>query len=82
MEAPGVDEQLVGSLVERARSEGLSLTGPDGLLGRLTKRVLESARLALHDGPVLAAAGGMGFGEVHACERRLVRGANLSRPAP
>jgi len=28
--------------VERARGEGLSLTGPDGLLGR-TKRVLESA---------------------------------------
>jgi putative transposase len=41
--ASGVDEQLVASLVERARGEGLSLTGPDGLLGQLTKRVLESA---------------------------------------
>ena len=38
-----VDDQLVGSLVERARQEGLQLTGPDGLLGQLTKRVLESA---------------------------------------
>ncbi|WP_229882054.1 IS256 family transposase [Streptomyces alanosinicus] len=30
-------------LVERARSEGLQLTGQDGLLQQLTKRVLESA---------------------------------------
>jgi len=42
---PGVvvDEALAATLVERARSEGLSLTGPDGLLGRLTKMVLEQA---------------------------------------
>ena len=32
-----VDEQLVRELAERARAEGLSLTGPGGLLGRLTK---------------------------------------------
>ena len=32
-----------GSSAERARAEGLSLTGPGGLLGRLTKVVLESA---------------------------------------
>ena len=38
-----VDEQLVRELAERARAEGLSLTGPGGLLGRLTKVVLESA---------------------------------------
>jgi transposase-like protein len=39
-----VDErQLAGQLVEQARAEGLRLTGPDGLLGRLTKLVLESA---------------------------------------
>jgi putative transposase len=37
------DEQLVRELVERARAEGVSLTGPGGLLGRLTKVVLESA---------------------------------------
>jgi putative transposase len=41
--ASAVDEQLVASLVERARGQGLSLTGPEGLLGQLTKRVLESA---------------------------------------
>jgi len=38
-----VDEQLVRELAGRARAEGLSLTGPGGLLGRLTKVVLESA---------------------------------------
>jgi transposase-like protein len=38
-----VDEQLAAQLVEQARSEGISLVGPDGLLQRVTKRVLESA---------------------------------------
>ncbi len=28
-----VDQQLVGQLVDRARSQGLRLTGEDGLLG-------------------------------------------------
>jgi putative transposase len=37
-----VDEQLVRQLTERARSEGLQLTGEGGLLGRLTKMVVES----------------------------------------
>jgi putative transposase len=37
------DEELARQLAERARAEGLSLTGPGGLLGRLTKVVLESA---------------------------------------
>src|SRR3954470_7344490 len=37
------DEQLVAMLVDRARSEGLQLTGDGGLLQQLTKRVLESA---------------------------------------
>jgi transposase-like protein len=37
------DEELARPLAERARAEGLSLTGPGGLLGRLTKVVLESA---------------------------------------
>src|SRR5947199_6461769 len=40
---PVSDEQLVAMLVERARSEGLQLTGQGGLLQQLTKRVLESA---------------------------------------
>jgi putative transposase len=42
----GVDpaeEQLARQLAERARAEGLSLTGPGGLLSRLTKVVLEGA---------------------------------------
>ena len=41
--ADPADEQLVRELAERARAEGVSLTGPGGLLGRLTKVVLESA---------------------------------------
>jgi putative transposase len=38
-----VDEQLVRELTERARAQGLQLTGEGGLLGRLTKMVVESA---------------------------------------
>ncbi len=37
------DDQLITMLVDRARSEGLQLTGEGGLLQQLTKRVLESA---------------------------------------
>jgi transposase-like protein len=37
------DGQLVAILVDRARNEGLQLTGEGGLLQQLTKRVLESA---------------------------------------
>ena len=35
--------ELARQLAERARAEGLQLTGPGGLLGRLTKVVLEGA---------------------------------------
>ena len=38
-----VDEQLVRQLTERARVEGLQLTGEGGLLQKLTKLVVESA---------------------------------------
>lgn len=38
-----LDEQLLQQLTDRARSEGLRLTGEGGLLGRLTKLVVESA---------------------------------------
>ncbi len=38
-----IDEQIVAHLAERARSEGLQLTGEGGLLARLTKRVVVSA---------------------------------------
>jgi putative transposase len=41
--AEGSDEQLLRQLVARARAEGLKLTGEGGLLGRLTKVVVESA---------------------------------------
>jgi putative transposase len=37
------DAELAQRLVDQARAEGVSLTGPDGLLGSLTKRVLETA---------------------------------------
>jgi transposase-like protein len=38
-----VDEQLAVQLVQQARSEGISLVGPDGLLQRVTRLVVESA---------------------------------------
>jgi putative transposase len=37
------DEQLVQQLADRARAEGLRLTGDGGLLAQLTQRVVESA---------------------------------------
>jgi putative transposase len=38
-----VDEQLAAQLVQQASSQGVSLIGPDGLLQRVTKLVLENA---------------------------------------
>ena len=43
VELSAADEQLLLELTERARSEGLRLTGEGGLLGRLTKMVVEGA---------------------------------------
>src|SRR6266508_1935929 len=40
-QADAVDEQLAAHLVEQARERGISLVGRDGLLGRVTKLVLE-----------------------------------------
>jgi putative transposase len=37
------DEQLLRELTERARAGGLRLTGEGGLLGKLTKMVIEGA---------------------------------------
>src|SRR6201989_3699151 len=37
------DEQLLRELTERARTGGLKLTGDGGLLGKLTKMVIEGA---------------------------------------
>src|SRR6266536_174212 len=42
-ELEAVDEQLAARLVAQARSQGTSLVGPDGLLQRVTKLVLEGA---------------------------------------
>jgi putative transposase len=41
-ETGAIEQVLAEQLVERARSEGLNLVGPDGLLAGLTKRVLEA----------------------------------------
>src|SRR4029453_13326770 len=40
---PSAEEQAAAELVRRAKEQGLSLTGPDGLLKQLTKTVLETA---------------------------------------
>ena len=40
---PVADEQLLRELTERARTGGLKLTGEGGLLGKLTKMVIEGA---------------------------------------
>lgn len=38
-----IDERLAEELIERARRDGIELLGPDGLLRRMTKAVLERA---------------------------------------
>jgi transposase-like protein len=40
---PSAEQQAAEELVRQAREQGLSLTGPDGLLRQLTKMVLETA---------------------------------------
>src|ERR1700749_1728300 len=40
---PAAEQKLAEELVARARDQGASLTGPDGLLRQLTKTVLETA---------------------------------------
>jgi hypothetical protein len=42
-ELSAADEQLLHELTERARAGGLKLTGEGGLLGKLTKMVVEGA---------------------------------------
>ena len=42
-ELSAADEQVLRELTERARTGGLKLTGQGGLLGRLTKMVMEGA---------------------------------------
>jgi len=45
-----VDQELAQQLVDRAKAEGVKLTGPGGLLGDLTKRVLEGGLEGEMDG--------------------------------
>ena len=40
---PSAEQQAAVELVRLAKEQGLSLTGPDGLLKQLTKTVLETA---------------------------------------
>jgi putative transposase len=42
-QAGGLDVQLARELIDRARAEGVSLVGPDGLLAGVTKTVLQAA---------------------------------------
>src|SRR5438132_14098207 len=42
-ELSAADEQVLRELTERARGGGLKLTGEGGLLGKLTKMVIEGA---------------------------------------
>ena len=42
-ELSAADEQVMRELTERARAGGLRLTGEGGLLGKLTKMVVEGA---------------------------------------
>ena len=37
-----LDESVAEELVARARAEGVDLVGPDGLLGDLTKQILDT----------------------------------------
>jgi hypothetical protein len=41
--AAGLDVQLAAELIERAKKQGVSLVGPDGLLAGITKTVLQAA---------------------------------------
>ena len=45
-----VDQELAQQLVDRAKADGVKLTGPGGLLGQLTKRVLEAGLEGEMDG--------------------------------
>jgi putative transposase len=39
----GLDVQLAAELIEKAKAEGVSLVGSDGLLAGITKTVLQAA---------------------------------------
>jgi len=39
---PSIDPTIAERLVEQARADGVDLVGPNGLLGQLTKQLLET----------------------------------------
>ena len=49
MRLDGLDQQLVGQLVDRAQTEGLRLTSEGGLPAEFTKMIIESAAVAEMD---------------------------------
>ena len=64
---PSAEQRAAEELVRRAREQGLSLTGPDGLLKQLTKAVLETAldqELTEHLGHEKNSPAGNGAGNV------------------
>ena len=64
---PTAEQAAAEELVRRAREQGLSLTGPDGLLKQLTKVVIETAlaqELTEHLGPEKNAPSGNETGNV------------------
>lgn len=61
----GLDDRAIGELVDRARAEGVSLTGPGGLLAELTKKQPQGAALGQGADPVTrSSAGRLGVGRV------------------
>src|SRR5215813_9162777 len=71
---PTAEEKVAEELVRRAREQGLSLTGPDGLLKQLTKTVLETAlnqEMTEHLGHDRHAPAGNERGNVRKRQRRL-----------
>ena len=59
-ELSAADEQVLRELTERARTGGLKLTGEGGLLGRLTKMVVEAPPQPQAAGVIAQAAGRTG----------------------
>ena len=75
-ELSAADEQVLRELTERARTGGLKLTGEGGLLGRLTKMVIEGALEGELDDH-------LGYGKLERSEdySARVKRSDLERPA-
>jgi transposase-like protein len=77
------EQQAAVELVRMAKEQGLSLTGPDGLLKQLTKTVLETAlneEMTEHLGYEKHAPAGAGSGNIRNGTRaKTVRSSRRSR---